>query len=332
MWEDCRGGGSGSVAIHRGCPGMSFGERFGVDCARAEYPLCLGLDPRVDGLPELVRRRAAEVGGGDPAVEVRSAIAHFHELAIAAAAGLVPAVKLQMAFYEQYGIAGLEALGDTIATAHRNGLLVIVDGKRNDIDSTAAAYARAYLGSTQALGRSMRAFEADALTVNPYLGWDSLVPFARVASESGTGLFVLVHTSNPSSVELQEAEDGELFLRVARYVTRLGEEFFDDSAFASVGAVVGCTFPKAAVAAREAMPCAPIVVVGYGAQAGSIEGCAACFTPRGDGAVVNASRSLTYDWEPEPNSEDEIIKTIRGRIRAAGVTIRQAVAAPRTGT
>ena len=302
---------------------MTFGERFSGACQKAAHPLCLGLDPRVDEMPDLIRARAWAADGSP----VRRAIAEFHELAIAAAVGLVPAVKLQMAFYEQYGIAGLEALGDTIAAARRSGLLVIADGKRNDIESTAEAYARAFLGTTTAFGEETRAFAADALTVNPYLGWDSLVPFARTAGESGTGLFLLVHTSNPSSVELQEAEGGDLYLRVTGYVNRLGDEFFDDPSVGSVGAIVGCTFPAAAATAREAMPRAPIVVVGYGAQAGSIEGCAACFTPRRDGAIVNASRSLTYGWEHELHTDVEIIEAIRGRIETTGAAISAGLAA-----
>ncbi len=277
-------------------------------------------------MPALIRERAVSAARGD-GTAVRRAIAEFHELAVAAAAGLIPAVKLQMAFYEQYGICGLEALGDTIAIARRNGLLVIVDGKRNDIDSTAEAYARAFLGTTPALGSESRAFAADALTVNPYLGWDSLVPFARTAAASGTGIFLLVHTSNPSSVELQEADGGAVFLRVAGYVNRLTEEYFDDPLLTSVGAIVACTFPPAAATARAAMPRAPIVVVGYGAQSGSAEGCAACFSAQGDGAIVNASRSLTYGWEPEPRSDEDLVEAIRGRITAAGKAISSALAA-----
>jgi orotidine-5'-phosphate decarboxylase len=304
---------------------MNFGERFARACSRAVYPLCLGLDPRVDEMPALIRDRAVSTARGD-GTAVRRAIAEFHELAVAAAVGLVPAVKLQMAFYEQYGIPGLEALGDTIAVARSNGLLVVVDGKRNDIDSTADAYARAFLGTTTALGSESRAFAADALTVNPYLGWDSLVPFARTSAASGTGIFLLVHTSNPSSVELQEAEGGGLFLRAAEYVNRLSSDYFDDPLLTSVGAIVGCTFPEAARAARAAMPRAPIIVVGYGAQAGSADGCAACFTPQGDGALVNASRSLTYGWGQEPRSDEDLVEAIRSRIAATGETIGSALA------
>jgi orotidine 5'-phosphate decarboxylase subfamily 2 len=206
---------------------MTFGERFQARCAQARVPICVGLDPRLDRIPALVREWAlARSSSRDEAV--RRAIARFHELAIAAVADLVPAVKPQLAFYEQYGIAGLLALRDTIEAARRAELLVIADGKRNDIPSTAEAYARAYLGRTDMFGEPSPAFEADALTVNPYLGWDSLVPFAEAARVHGTGAFILAHTSNPSAIDLQEIHDGAspIYLRVAELIARLGNESF----------------------------------------------------------------------------------------------------------
>ena len=265
------------------------------------FPLCLGLDPRIERIPSVSAIRRFGSQTTDEAI--RRAIAAYHELAIAAVTGLVPAVKLQLAFYEQYGIGGLLALNDTIKTARLSGLLVIADGKRNDIASTAEAYARAYLGQTSAFGETFSAFEADALTVNPYLGWDSLVPFALTAAEHGKGLFVLTHTSNPSAPDLQEVttDNGDpIYLRSAQLAKRLNDEFFPAGSLPSVGMIVGCTFPAAAVAVRQAVPLAPIVVVGYGAQAGRLEGCVPCFTDRGDQALVNASRSSPTQSAIEP--------------------------------
>lgn len=310
---------------------MTFGERFEARCSSTRFPVCMGLDPRLDEIPAIVRERAIAASSGREDA-VRRTIARFHELAISAVADLVPAVKLQLAFYEQYGIAGLLALRDTMAAARRAGLLVIADGKRNDIPSTAQAYARAYLGLTSVFGELSPAFDADALTVNPYLGWDSLVPFAETAREHAKGLFVLVHTSNPSSCDLQEAivDDEPIYLRVGRLVSDLGQEFFPHGRFSSAGAIVGCTFPEAAAAIRQAIPRSPIVVVGYGAQAGKLAGCAACFTDRDDGAIVNASRSLTYTWSDQPSSEQELAATIRTNTERMGNDLDAALTKPQT--
>lgn len=305
----------------------TFGERFQTACDRARFPLCLGLDPRIEQMPSVIRDQAlAASSTRDEAI--RGAIAGFHELAITAVSGLVPAVKLQLAFYEQYGVGGLLALNDTISAARHAGLLVIADGKRNDIASTAEAYARAYLGQTSVFGETFSAFEADALTVNPYLGWDSLVPFAQIAAEHGNGLFVLTHTSNPSAPDIQDGtaeNDGPIYLRSARLATRLSDEFFPGGAFSSVGAIVGCTFPAAAAALRLALPRAPIVVVGYGAQAGAIDGCTACFTDQGDGALVNASRSLTYAVSDQAATADNVVVSIRSATQRMGHDLERAL-------
>jgi orotidine-5'-phosphate decarboxylase len=298
---------------------VTFGERFAAQCDEASYPVCVGLDPRLEEIPAIVRDHALE-RADSRADALREAIARFHNLVIEAVADLVPAVKLQLAFYEQYGVPGMLAFCDTIAAARRAGLLVIADGKRNDIASTAAAYANAFLGRVDVFGESTPVFDADALTVNPYLGWDSLVPFAETAAKHGKGVFVLVHTSNPSSEDFQEAlvEGEPVFLRVARLVSKLEEEFFPARDVGSVGAIVGCTFPEAAASIRSAIPRAPIVVVGYGAQAGKLAGCAACFTADGRGAAVNASRSLTYGWTSAPTSEQEVIAAIRANVTRMG--------------
>jgi len=298
---------------------MTFGERFEEKCSAARFPVCLGLDPRLNEIPAVVRDRALN-SNVNPVDALRKAIASFHELAISAVSDLVPVVKLQMAFYEQYGIAGLQALGDTIRAARDAGLLVIADGKRNDIPSTAEAYARAYLGRTDVFGELTTAFDADALTVNPYLGWDSILPFAETAREHEKGLFVLAHTSNPSAHDFQEAiVQGEpMYVRVARLISRLGDEIFPDGRFSSAGAIVGCTFPEAAAAIRREIPRSPIIVVGYGAQAGTLGGCIACFTDQRDGALVNCSRSLTYRRTSEPASEDEVAATIRDATEQIG--------------
>jgi orotidine-5'-phosphate decarboxylase len=289
---------------------MTFGERFEETCRRAPLPVCLGLDPRLDEVPAVVRERA---GGG-----IRETISRFHELAISAVADLLPAVKLQLAFYEQYGVAGMEAFVHTTTAARKAGLLVIADGKRNDIPTTAEAYARAFLDRS--------AFDADALTVNPYLGWDSLVPFAEAAAEHGKGVFVLTHTSNASAPDIQEIPgDDPVYLRSARFVERLSQVLFPDGRFSSVGAIVGCTFPAASAEIRQTIPRSPIIVVGYGAQAGVLDGCTACFTDRADGALVNASRSLTYADTKELAFEEDVSATIRAATERMGSRVVEAL-------
>jgi orotidine-5'-phosphate decarboxylase len=297
---------------------MTFGQRFEDRARASQFPICLGLDPRIDDMPRSIIEAARQQGSQDAAITY--AVVRFHELAIAAVADLVPAVKLQLAFYEQYGVAGMVALRETISIAHRNKLLVIADGKRNDIGSTAAAYARAFLGGASAFGELIPAFNADAVTVNPWLGRDSITPFVETARKYDRGVFLLLHTSNPSAVEFQEARvNGEpLFLMISRLADELGEELPSEGRFSSVGGIVGCTFPEAATIIRSAVPSTPIIVVGYGAQAGGLDGCTACFTEQGDGALVNASRSLTYSWPAQIRDEEDIVSTIRERVLRMG--------------
>jgi orotidine-5'-phosphate decarboxylase len=295
----------------------NFGERFDAAARRTDHAICVGLDPRVDEMPPYIREQAL-AKSQTPADAAGQAIVHFHRVVVEAIAGLVPAVKLQLAFYEQYGLAGLAAFCETVRAAREARLIVIGDGKRNDIASTAEAYARAYLGQPTAFGEPIDAFGVDAMTVNPYLGEDSILPFVEAAHRYGTGVFLLLHTSNPSAVELQDLEaDGQpSYLRVAALAERLQNAYFANGQFGSIGAIVGCTYPEAAAVIRHAMPRSPIVVVGYGAQGGSVAGCKACFTPTGTGALVNASRSLTYRLKTEVNSDRGLASAIRRNIKS----------------
>jgi len=209
----------------------------------------------------------------------------------------VPAVKLQSAFYELLGVPGLRALLETVRAARAAGLLVILDAKRGDIASTAAAYAEALLGELDWRGQARPAIGADAATVSPYLGGDSLEPWVDVCRRHGKGIFVLARTSNPGSADLQSlglAGGGTVDERVASMVDRLGEGQVGAAGYSSVGAVVGATFPADAARLRRLMPRAIFLLPGYGAQGGGAEGLAACFDRDGLGALVSASRSITY--------------------------------------
>jgi orotidine-5'-phosphate decarboxylase len=202
-------------------------------------------------------------------------------------------VKVQAAFFEELGPHGMTAMSTVIAHAQQQRLLVILDGKRNDIGSTAMAYARGYLG------RGQSAWNADAITVSPYLGDDSLAPFVEVAKERGAGVFVLVKTSNPGGRMLQDlACDGRrLYTRVAEYVEQLASETAGACGYGLIGAVVGATYPEQLAELRAAMPHTWFLVPGYGSQGGTAADVAAAFDERGLGAIINNSRGIIFAHE-----------------------------------
>lgn len=236
-----------------------------------------------------------------------AAITAFHELVIDAVADLVPAVKPQLAFFEQYGVAGMQAFENTVLAAKRRGLLVIADGKRNDISSTAEAYANAYLGA--------EGFDCDALTVTPYLGRDSLEPFVKACEKNGKGLFVILKTSNPGSKDFEdqplEATGLPLYERIAGVIVELGDSLVGDSGYSSIGAVIGATFPEEGRRLRALMPRALILVPGYGAQGGSAQAAAECCNEDGLGAIVNSSRGITYAFGDPDISRDAFVHSVR---------------------
>src|ERR1700686_4682931 len=288
-----------------------FADRL-IQSVRAKgNPCVVGLDPRIDLMPAFIKS-----GRGEPTREViRSIITDFHELVIDAVAGLVPAVKPQLAFFEQYGSAGVEAFENTVAYAKQRGLLVIADGKRNDISSTAEAYAAAFLGEADVLGRKQKVFDADAATVTPYLGRDSLMPFVDACAKYGKGLFVVLKTSNPGSRDFQDqpvtATGRPLYESIAATVDELGPALVGESGYSSIGAVIGATFPEDGRKLRALMPQALILVPGYGAQGGSAESAAACFNADGLGAVVSSSRGITYAYSSPDISREAFARTVR---------------------
>ena len=255
-------------------------------------------------------------GRGEPTRQViRSIITEFHALVIDAVADLVPLVKPQLAFFEQYGSAGIEAFENTVVNARERGLLVIADGKRNDISSTAEAYAAAFLGQTDILGRKQRVFDADAATVTPYLGRDSLQPFVDACTAYGKGMFVVLKTSNPGSRDFQDQPVGAtgrpLYELIAATVDELGSALAGESGYSSIGAVIGATFPEDGRKLRALMPRAIILVPGYGAQGGSAESAAACFNDDGLGAVVSSSRGITYKYSSPDSPCHAFVAAVR---------------------
>jgi len=277
-----------------------FSDRLVESIRKAGNPCVVGLDPRVDLMPAFIK------SGRSPTRDaIRSVIRDFHELVLDGVAGLVPAVKLQSAFFEQYGSPGIQAFEDTIDAARQRGMLVIADAKRNDISSTAEAYAAAFLGETDVLGQKQSAFDADSMTVTPYLGQDSLLPFVEACQRHGKGLFVVLKTSNQGSTNYQDQrlqDTGRpLYETIAGTINELGQHLIGESCYSSIGAVVGATFPRDARRLRRLMPQAFFLVTGYGKQGASGRDAAVCFNADGMGAIVSSSRAITYAF-PDGNA------------------------------
>lgn len=264
-------------------------------------PALVGLDPRLDQLPESIVTAARERESDETAVAA-AAFEEFCVRIIDVVAPLVPAVKPQAAFFEEWGPDGCLALARVIRYARKSGLVVICDAKRGDIGSTAEAYARAYLAGADP---EATAWGADALTVNPYLGRDTLEPFIDVAKQHGAGVYVLVRTSNPGAGTLQDREtDAQpLYRHVAALVEELAEATCEGGEYGLVGAVVGATYPRELAELREVMPHVPLLVPGYGSQGGSAADVAAAFDANGLGAVVNNSRGINFAFRRKPYAE-----------------------------
>lgn len=273
----------------------NFADRLTDRISVLSNPTVLGLDPLAEYVPEeMLQYWGKEIE--DKSMATAMAIYDFNRMLIDATCDIIPAIKPQFAYYEMYGVHGIEALRRTIGYAKEKGMLVIADAKRNDIGSTASAYANAIIGETALWDQSVTAMnDADAVTLNAYLGIDGIKPFIDVAKSRGKGMYILVRTSNPSAGDFQDLkmENGRpLYEEVARKVAAWGEELIGESGFSSVGAVVGATWPEQAAALREIMPKTLILVPGYGAQGGSADSAAVNFDASGRGAIVNASRSL----------------------------------------
>jgi len=256
-----------------------------------QSPICVGLDTDYSYLPDYIR---SELDANDPFKTIAEDILLFNQKIIDEIYDVVPAVKLQIAYYEQYGYHGLKAYKKTIDYAKKKGLMVICDAKRNDIGSTAAAYSTAFLGGVEAAGKIHHAFEADILTVNPYLGSDGIKPFLNDMKKTGKGIFVLVKTSNPSSGELQDivADGKSIYLHVADLVKSWGKTLIGKSGYSTVGAVVGATYQKQLDEIRSLYPEMFLLIPGYGAQGAGGAEVVPAFDHKCGGAVINSSRGI----------------------------------------
>jgi orotidine-5'-phosphate decarboxylase len=274
-----------------------FADRLSAAVRAKGNALCVGLDPRWEALPEELRRRHR----GDALEGVAAAFEEFCARVLDIVAPLVPVVKPQAAFFEACGPAGFAALARLLARARERGLLTILDGKRNDIASTATAYADAAFAGTVIAGRTLPVWQADALTVNPYLGRDAVEPFLASARHSGAGVFVLVRTSNPGAGQFQDLQctGKPLYRHVGEAVAAWARENLGACGLGDVGAVVGATYPAELAELRRALPEVIFLVPGFGAQGGTATDTAAAFRPDGLGAVVNSSRGVLFPFQPD---------------------------------
>ena len=267
---------------------------------KTKAPICVGLDPMLGYIPEHITKKAyAELGETlDGAAE---AIWQFNKEIVDSVWDLIPAVKPQIAMYEQFGIPGLMVYKKTVDYCRSKGLIVIGDAKRGDIGSTSAAYAAAHLGHVKVGTAVLAGFDTDFVTVNPYLGTDGVKPFVDVCAAEDKGIFVLVKTSNPSSGEFQDRlVDGRpLYELVADKVVEWGGASMDGT-YSNVGAVVGATYPEMSKILRKQMPNTYFLVPGYGAQGGTAQDLKYCFNEDGLGAIVNSSRGIIAAYKKAP--------------------------------
>lgn len=266
---------------------------------KTNAPIVVGLDPMLGYIPEHIKTKAfAEFG--ETLEGAAEAIWQFNKEIVDHTYDIIPAVKPQIAMYEQFGIEGLKAFKKTVDYCKEKDLVVIGDVKRGDIGSTSAAYAVGHLGKVQVGSKTYTAFDEDFATVNPYLGSDGINPFIDVCKEEKKGLFILVKTSNPSSGEFQDqlVENKPLYELVGEKVAQWGEECMGDS-YSYIGAVVGATYPEMGKVLRKIMPKTYILVPGYGAQGGKGADLVHFFNEDGLGAIVNSSRGIIAAYKQE---------------------------------
>ena len=278
---------------------MNIMDKLYYRISELKNPTVAGLDTRIEYLPESFVKEIMP-NGINSFEDAAEAVYQYNVRLVDALCDIVPAVKVQVAYYEMYGTAGMVAFEETMAYAKKKGMIVMADVKRNDIGATAACYANAYVGKTPLPGGEQRAFSSDIATINPYLGVDGIKPFVDACAENGTGVYALVKTSNKSSGQLQDLryEDGRtLYEAVADLVEEWGAETRGETGYSVIGAVVGATYPEQGTALRARMPHTFFLVPGYGAQGATGKDIAGCFDANGNGAIVNASRSILTAWK-----------------------------------
>ncbi len=281
----------------------SYIQRLHKAVTEKKTPALVGLDPRFSQLPQSVIDSAKKRCSGNQNEVKATAYEEFCCRIIDVVSPLVPAVKPQVAFFEQCGSSGMTALARVMIHARQQGLIVIADAKRGDIGSTADAYADAWLSGEDP---ETAPFASDALTVNPYLGKDTLEPFTRVAKERNAGIYILVRTSNPGAgtFQDQQSESGLLYEHVAKLVEELAVESSEGDAYGSIGAVIGATYPEELTSLRKSMPHTPFLIPGYGSQGGGVSDVLPGFQSNGLGALINSSRGINFAYEKKPYKDE----------------------------
>ena len=266
--------------------------------AQMQNPSVVGLDSLLDYIPQHIKDEKFATYG-DTFDAAAQSILEYNKAIIEQICDIVPAVKPQAAYYEMYSWQGMWALCETVKYAQEKGMIVIMDGKRNDIGSTMQAYAKAHLGTSTVNGKELSAFGSDMLTVNGYLGSDGVNPLLPICDEQDKGIFVLVKTSNPSSGELQDQKIGDksIYETMGAMCEQWGSQTENNYGYSRVGAVVGATYPEQLAEMRQKMPHTFFLVPGYGAQGGGANDVAGAFDKNGLGAIVNSSRAILTAWK-----------------------------------
>ena len=290
-------------------------------------PTVMGLDPRYEMIPKCVTDKYSKDLEG-----AAKAIIEYNKALIDAIYDIIPAIKLQIAFYEMFGIPGMKAFFDTCKYAREKGMIVIADVKRGDIGSTAQGYSNAFLGKTPIGEKEESIYDVDFVTVNPYMGTDCVKPFIEDCKKYNKGIFILVKTSNPSSGELQDLklENGkEVYMQVAELVEKWGEDLIGECGYSSIAAVVGATYPEQLEKIRKVAPHTYFLIPGYGAQGGKAGDIALGFDSNGLGGIVNASRSLMCAYKSDrwkdTYSEEEYAKATRAEALRMKEELNQAI-------
>jgi len=256
-------------------------------------PTVVGLDPRLNFIPNYIKEEMYDKYGKTPEA-VAKAYLTFNKTIIDEVYDLVPAVKPQVAMYEQLGAVGIQSYIDSICYAKEKGLVVIGDIKRSDIASTAQAYAEGHIGLVDIEGETFQIYKEDFITLNPFLGIDSIEPYFDACKTRDKGLFLLVKTSNPNSGQIQDlrVNDQYLYEYIGGLVSKWGEDMIGESGFSKIGAVVGATYKEQGIRLREQMPHTFFLVPGYGAQGATAEDLAGMFNKDSLGSIVNSSRGI----------------------------------------
>ncbi|AKL96795.1 orotidine 5'-phosphate decarboxylase PyrF [Clostridium aceticum] len=276
-------------------------DRLIAKIEKTQNPTVVGLDPRLSFVPQYIKEEAYRNYGKTPKAAAK-AFLEFNKKIIDGIHDIVPAVKPQVAMYEQYGAEGMQAYIDTLQYAKEKGLMVIGDIKRSDITSTAEAYADGHIGKVKVEEESYTVYQQDCITLNPYLGSDSIDPYMEHCKNYDKGLFILVKTSNPNSGEIQDLDVGgeKLYERVGKMVDQWGQSLIGKRGYSAIGAVVGATHPQQAEKLRGIMPKTYFLVPGYGAQGATAKDLKGYFNQDGLGAIINSSRGIIAAHQKQP--------------------------------